>query len=344
MTLFATSKSRSGGTTTVLVGAAALTALAIGNHLVARRAERRHKPRGACMEVDGVRLHYSDRGEGSPVVLIHGNAVSGDDWDTSGVADLLLQNHRVIIFDRPGFGHSDRPRGHLWTAAQQAELLRKALQQLGVEQPVVVGHSWGTIVALALAARHQAELAGLVLLSGYYFWTLRPDALLVTAGALPVLGDVLRYTVSPLLGWLQMPLLKWVMFSPARVPARFQAEYSTAMALRPSQIRATVMDGALMIPGALALRGDYKNLTLPVIIIAGDGDKIVFKRRSEQLRDSIPGSVLQIVKGAGHMVHHLAARQVAQAVESVVEAPRARTRDGRAEGSEPAGRDVPAAV
>jgi pimeloyl-ACP methyl ester carboxylesterase len=345
MTLFATSKSRSGGTTTVLVGtAAALTALAIGNHLVARRAERRHPPRGACMEVDGVRLHYSDRGEGSPVVLIHGNAVSGDDWDTSGVADLLLQNHRVIIFDRPGFGHSDRPHGHLWTAAQQAELLRKALQQLGVEQPVVVGHSWGTIVALALAARHQAELAGLVLLSGYYFWTLRPDALLVTAGALPVLGDGLRYTVSPLLGWLQMPLLKWAMFSPARVPARFQAEYSTAMALRPSQIRATVMDGALMIPRALALRGDYKNLTLPVIIIAGDGDKIVFKRRSEQLRDSIPGSVLQIVKGAGHMVHHLAARQVAQAVESVVEASRARTRDGRAEGSEPAGRDVPAAV
>jgi pimeloyl-ACP methyl ester carboxylesterase len=42
------------------------------------------------MEVDGVRLHYSDRGEGSPVVLIHGNAVSGDDWNTSGVAELLL--------------------------------------------------------------------------------------------------------------------------------------------------------------------------------------------------------------------------------------------------------------
>jgi pimeloyl-ACP methyl ester carboxylesterase len=277
-------------------------------------------------------------------VLIHGNAVSGDDWDISGVADLLLRNHRVIIFDRPGFGYSERPRGHLWTAAQQAELLHKALHQLRVEQPVVVGHSWGTIVALALAARHQAELAGLVLLSGYYFWTLRPDALLVTAGALPVLGDVLRYTISPLLGWLQMPLLKWAMFSPARVPARFQAEYSTAMALRPSQIRATVMDGALMIPGALALRGDYKDLTLPVIIIAGDGDKIVFKRRSEQLRDSIPGSVLQIVKGAGHMVHHLAARQVAQAVESVVEAPRGCTRDGQAEGSEPAGRNMPAAV
>ena len=319
MALFATSKTRSAGTAAVLASTAALAALALGNHLVARRAERRHPPRGAFMEVDGVRLHYSDRGEGSPVVLIHGNAVSGDDWNTSGVAELLLRSHRVIIFDRPGFGYSERPRGHLWTAAQQAELLHKALRQLGVERPVVVGHSWGTIVALALAERQQADVAGLVLLSGYSFWTLRPDALLVAAGALPILGDLLRYTISPLLGWLQMPLLKWAMFSPARVPARFQAEYSPAMALRPWQIRATSMDGALMIPGAAALRGGYKELTLPVIIIAGDGDKVVFKRRSERLRDSIPGSLLQIINGAGHMVHHLAARQVAEAVESVAE-------------------------
>jgi hypothetical protein len=58
----------------------------------------------------------------------------------------------------------------------------------------------------------------------------------------------------------------------------------------------------------------------------------VFKRRSEQLRDSIPGSVLQIVKGAGHMVHHLAARQVADAVESVAEAASARARNGSSRG------------
>jgi pimeloyl-ACP methyl ester carboxylesterase len=322
MTLFA-SKTRSVGTAAALAGTATLAALALGNHLAARLAERRHPPRGAFMEVDGVQLHYSDRGEGSPVVLIHGNAVSGDDWNTSGVAELLLRSHRVIIFDRPGFGYSERPRGHLWTAAQQAELLHKALRQLGVERPVVVGHSWGTIVALALAERHQADLAGLVLLSGYYFWTLRPDALLVLAGALPVVGDLLRYTVSPLLGRLQMPLLKWAMFSPARVSARFQAEYSS-MALRPSQIRATSVEGALMIPGALALRKGYKDLTLPVVIIAGDGDKVVFKRRSEQLRDSIPGSVLLIVRGAGHMVHHVAAQQVAEAIESVAKPSRAR--------------------
>ena len=327
MPLFAPSNTRGPRAEAAVAGLATLVALALGNHLLARRTERKHPPRGAFMEVDGLRLHYSDRGEGSPVVLIHGNAASGEDWMTSGVAELLLQSHRVIIFDRPGFGHSERPRGHFWTAAQQAELIHNALRQLGVERAVVVGHSWGAIVALALAERHQANVAGLVLLSGYYFWTLRPDALMALPGALPVLGDVLRHTVLPPLGWLQMPLLKWAMFSPARAPARFQAEYSVAMALRPSQIRASAMDGALMIQGALALREGYKNLTLPVIIIAGDGDKIVFRRNAEQLHDSITGSVLQIIKGAGHMVHHLAPRQVAEAIDRVAKMSRLPVRD-----------------
>ena len=312
-----TSKARS-TLTTALVGAAALGVLAAVNTTAARLAERNHPPTGRFIEVDGVRLHYTDRGEGSPVVLIHGNAVTGSDWDTSGVADLLLREHRVIIFDRPGFGYSTRPRGRMWTAAQQAELLHQALQRLGVERPVVVGHSWGTMVALELAARHPADTAGLVLVSGYYFWTLRPDVLLVAAGAVPILGDILRYTISPLLGRLQMPLLQWAMFSPARIPDRFRAEYSPAMALRPGQIRATSVDGVLMIPGALGLRDDYRNLDLPVAIIAGDSDKVVFKRRSERLAASIRGSTLRIIEGAGHMVHHFASRQVAQAVEDVL--------------------------
>ena len=236
---------------TLAWGAAALGALALANHAVARLAEHRHPPEGSLVEVDGVRLHYSDRGTGQPVVLIHGNAVTGDDYNTSGVADLLLARHRVIIFDRPGFGYSDRPRGRLWTANQQAELLHKALRQLGVERPVIVGHSWGAIVALALAEAHPGDTAALVLLSGYYFWTLRPDVLPVALGAAPVIGDILRYTISPLFGWLTMPLFKRLLFSPAAVPARFQAEYSPAMALRPSQIRATSLDGALDDPGRL---------------------------------------------------------------------------------------------
>src|SRR5690349_13267752 len=237
---------------TPLACAAILIILAVINYVLARNAERQHPPTGSFLEVDGIRLHYSDRGAGPPILLLHGNAVTGDDYNTSGVAEDLLAKHRVIIFDRPGFGYSERPRWRPWAAAAQAELLHKAVAQLGVERPVVVGHSWGTLVALAFAVQFRADTAGLVLLSGYYFPNFRLDALLVAVGAIPILGDVLRYTISPLFGWLMMPLTKRVMFAPASMTERFKAEYAAGMALRPWQIRATVVDGALMVPCALA--------------------------------------------------------------------------------------------
>jgi pimeloyl-ACP methyl ester carboxylesterase len=85
---------------------------------------------------------------------VHGNAVTGDDYDTSGVAERLVGSCRVIIFDRPGFGYSERPRWRPWAAMEQARLLHDAMCQLGVQRAVVVGHSWGTLVALALAVRY----------------------------------------------------------------------------------------------------------------------------------------------------------------------------------------------
>jgi pimeloyl-ACP methyl ester carboxylesterase len=92
------------------------------------------------------------------------------------------------------------------------------------------------------------------------------------------------------------------------------------MALRPSQIRATSSDSTLMIPGALSLRGRYKELSMPVVIMAGDGDKIVFMRHAKRLQANIKGSILHIVKGAGHMFHHIATHPVVEAIESVIKA------------------------
>src|SRR5439155_415703 len=76
------------------------------------------------------------------------------------------QDHRVIAFDRPGFGHSERPRNRIWTAEAQADLLWRALCEIAVHRPVIVGHSWGALVAIAMALRDQADTAGLSLLSG----------------------------------------------------------------------------------------------------------------------------------------------------------------------------------
>ncbi|SAL86767.1 alpha/beta hydrolase fold protein [Caballeronia arvi] len=131
--------------------AATVATLAVWNHYQARRAVRQHPPIGRFVEVEGVRLHYLEKGTGTAVVLLHGNTVTVQDMVCSGLFDQLAEKHRVIAFDRPGYGFSERPRNRLWTSQAQARLFREALKQLDVKQPVVLGHSWGTLVALDLA-------------------------------------------------------------------------------------------------------------------------------------------------------------------------------------------------
>ena len=154
--------SKPSSTIGILASAAAtIAAMTAYNVYRARKAEREHPPAGQFVTVDGVRLHYIERGEGPPVVLLHGNMVTAQDFDTSGVLDLVAQRHRVIAFDRPGFGYSDRPHGSAWSAGTQAELIRDAFAVLGINRPIVLGHSWGAAVALALGLNHSDAVKGL---------------------------------------------------------------------------------------------------------------------------------------------------------------------------------------
>ena len=153
-----------------------LAATAVLVYALALQAETRNPPIGKWVDVEGVRLHYLEKGFGEPLVLLHGNGTMIADWVLSGLAPVLAQRFRVIAIDRPGFGYTSRPRGRLWTPSAQADLVRKILGRLGVERPIVIGHSWGTMVSLALALDHPHDVRGLVLLSGYYFPTGRADA------------------------------------------------------------------------------------------------------------------------------------------------------------------------
>ena len=268
----------------VTAAAAALTVSALVNRVIAKNAERNNPPVGKFVEVGGVRLHYIERGQGEPLVLLHGNGSMIQDFSSSGLLDKAARKYRVIVFDPAWFG--DRV------------------------------DSWGASVAIAVALQAPELVTRLILASGYFYPTVRSDVL-VSWQAAPVLGDIISNTVSPVLARMMWPALMTKIFGPSIVPGKF-AGFPKEMALRPSQLRASAAELALLIPAAFALRKDYAVLTMPVAIIAGEDDKLIdTEKQSARLHREIRHSTLRRVAGVGHMVHQSATEVVMAAIDEV---------------------------
>ena len=298
----------------LMLGAATLATAALVQER-SRHAERTNPPLGRFVTVGGVRLHYIERGEGDPLVLLHGNATGAMDFLLSDVFGKAARQYRVIVFDRPGYGYSERPRGGVtWGPEAQAVLLHKALVKIGAAKALVLGHSWGAMVALALALEHPESVRGLVLLSGYYYPTLRLDVPLAAVPAIPILGDLLRFTLSPLVARASWPLAVKAMFTPASVPEHFW-RFPAWMSARPSQLRASAAEAAEMVPAAARLSKRYRELGVSPVIMAGSEDRVAFpSRHSQILHAELHRSRLRMIDGMGHMLHHLDPEAVLKAI------------------------------
>lgn len=184
-----------------------------------------------------------------------------------------------------------------------------------MERAIICGHSWGTLVALRMASAAPERVAGLVLMSGYYYPTPRADAVALGLPSLPLLGDLLRYTLSPLLGWLSTPLFFKLLFAPRTVTPRFARAFPVAIALRPSQIRASAAESALMPQEAATLGRARSRHGAPVLVVAGTKDRLVsYRHQSERLAREVPNATLVGIEGAGHMVHHSEPARVSDAI------------------------------
>lgn len=288
----------------VLSAAIMVAVIALGVVVAAcwrsRRAEARYPQSGRILIVAGHRYHYRISGRGPHLMLLHGSGASGHDWDK--VAEALVGEFTTIIIDRPGHGHSDRPPGDIGTPAAQATLIHEMLQQLGVEQAIVVGHSWSGALALAYALAFPAEVRGVLLVQGTVYPAPQLVNALLVLLAKPILGRILAYAVVPWVGARRIDETLRRAFAPQPVPEGYRRR-ALAMWLRPRQARAIAADtlGRHAAIGELSAR--YRELRVPLALVIGESDEYVDPAsQSLALARAIPGATLHLVPGAGHQL------------------------------------------
>jgi pimeloyl-ACP methyl ester carboxylesterase len=291
-----------------------------------QQTEDRFPPLGTFVDVDGAKLHYVDKGEGVPVVLVHGASGNMRDYANS-ILDELARTHRVIAFDRPGHGWSERSGiDDVHDPAVQAQLINAALEKLGVGRHVLVGHSWGGAVAMAYALNHPEDLIGLVPLSGAtYPWT-GGVAWYHDLVNMPVLGELFLRTLMVPAGQQLKDAGVVGNFAPDEAPDGFADAIGLDLLFRPGSFRANSQD-VRNLKQALARQSErYAEVKVPTIIIHGGGDRSVgFAIHSEPLHQAIEGSELIRLRATGHMPHYAAPEHVLDAIARLArgEIPRA---------------------
>jgi pimeloyl-ACP methyl ester carboxylesterase len=280
-----------------------LMVLGVAHTLISKRRIEQFWPmQGRLVMAGGVPAHLVERGDGHEVLLLHGAASNAR--ELMAAMEGRLDGCRLIAPDRPGLGYSGIPKD-AWQLKVQAAFVADILSQSATGPVVCVGHSWGSGVLLRLALDRPELVKALVLLApASHPWVKKPN-LVNRLCAVPLLGDLLIWTLPALLGPRLMQAGIARGFAPGPVvPHDYGAIIGTPLFFRPHSFKANAadMEAGSREMGLQAHR--YKDITIPVSIVSGQGDVIVFNSiHAAGLARDIPHAQSFRVKGAGHMPH-----------------------------------------
>ncbi len=265
--------------------------------------------------VDGTRLNYVSAGSGRPVVLIHGNPGSYEDY-TLAVVGKLSQSYYVVAFDRPGHGYSERQDSVATTVEVQARIIRDALQKLALEKPVLVGHSWGGSLVLAAAVAYGKDLAGIVLLApaaypsaSIEWWSLLPH--------IPLIGNLVVNRLTPFLGRAMVRKSVKQAYDPQDVQEDY-VERSLDLWMKPDHIRACAYDERTLGASLTRLSKHYRDIEMPVVIVTGSADRLLDpEEHAFPLHKTIKNSKLVVLPETGHQLPQTRPEAVISAIDAV---------------------------
>lgn len=271
----------------------------------AQRADAALPPPGKFIDIDGSQIHYVEKGSGQPIVMIPGLA-SQLRHLTYSMVDLLAKDYHVIALDRPGSGNSTRPPRSSASVGAQADVVAKFISKLGLERPLIVGHSMGGAIALAVALEHPELVKGLVLIAPLsQVENEPPDVLKPLVIRSPFVRHAVAWTVATPLAIINKDATFAELFSPDEPVRDFMTTGGAMLGLRPQSFITASEDIVSLeddFDYLASLVARYPSITMPTAILYGRGDRILdYRKHGELTASQIPGARLELVDG-GHML------------------------------------------
>ncbi len=288
--------------------------------LTARRVEAALPPQGRFVEIDGNRIHYLEEGSGPVILMVHGLGGQMRNF-TYALVDRLKDRFRIVVMERPGAGYSRRAPGASARLSSQADVVAKFIGALGLGKPLLVGHSLGGALSLAVGLQHPKAVSGLALISP-----------LTQPQDTPPKAFAGLYIRSPLVRWLAAWTLATPMairtrdavlgavFGPEPVPDDFATRGGGMLSLRPRTFYSTSTDLVAANEDLPGFQARYATLKLPAGVIFGAGDRILDAQvHGAPMADQVPGLTCETIDGAGHMIPLTQPERVAAFIESMAE-------------------------
>ena len=295
-----------------------LLGLMLATWRIAAKAERLVPACGKFIEIAGNRIHYVEEGEGRPIVFLHGLGAQLHHFRHT-LFGSFGAGYRLIALDRPGSGYSVRARGATGRLPEQAEIVRRFIEELGLERPLIVGHSLGGAIALALAIEHQKAISGLALLAPLTHMDARDegrsDLLYIRS---PLLRRIMAHTLAIPMSLAYAARTLAFLFAPQPVPADYMVAGGGWCGLRPGHFYATSTDVVAIERDLAGIEERYGEIAMPAGILFGGDDRVLdIEVHGWPMAQRIHGLDFERIEGHGHMPQFVEPERVVTFIQRV---------------------------
>jgi len=284
-----------------------------------------HPPSGRLIDVDGVTVHLVEHGTPSAdrpsLLFVHGASSNHREFMIAlgeHLPERFGAMFHALYVDRPGQGHSERLVGDHSPRAQ-ADRLIAAARAAGVTRIIAVGHSWGGAVVAQMAVHHSDIVDGAVFVApATHPWPGGVDWFYGFADR-PILGWLFTRLIALPAGWFQVKSGVEGVFAPEPPRSDYAEQLMPRLVLRPQAFRANAEDVYRLKPFVIDEAASYQGITMPVQIITGDEDGVVFPHiHSDGLERDITGAQKIVIEGGGHMPHQTHPELVLDAIDDIM--------------------------